>query len=70
MAPSVVGVAVVLGRDPLVRVDGIREAALDRPRSAVTARGLRGEHDLERVVGVLRPRHSRPARLDAVDEVA
>src|SRR5438034_9764065 len=55
--------------DPTLVVHELGEIALDRPRNAVAACRLGGEHDLERVIGVLRPRDCRPARLDAVDEV-
>ncbi len=41
----------------------------DRTSLSVPAGGLGGEHDLERVVGVLGPRHRLRAVLDAVDEM-
>ena len=56
--------------DPLGVVDRVGEAALDRACDAVAAGRLGGEHDLERVVGVLRAGHRGPSRLDAFDEVA
>src|SRR5438094_10619150 len=56
--------------DPTLVVHELGEAALDRPSDAVAAGRLGGEHNLERVIGVLRPRDRRPTRLDAVDEVS
>src|SRR5262249_29853550 len=55
---------------PGVVVDRVGEVAVDGAGDAVTARRLRGEDDLERVVRVLGPRDRRPAGLDAIDEVA
>ena len=46
------------------------EARADLARPAVGARRLRGEHDLERVVGVLGPRHRLGPGLDALDQMA
>src|SRR5439155_23683877 len=69
VAPAVVSEMGRFRLDPELVVHELGEAALDRPRDAVAAGRLGGEHDLERVIGVLRPRDRRPARLDAVDEV-
>ena len=49
---------------------GAREVAGDLPRTPVGGRRLRGQHDLECVVRVLRPRDRLAAALDAIDEVA
>src|SRR3954451_15460507 len=49
---------------------GTREIARDFPRSPVGGRRLRGQHDLERVVRVLRLRDRLTTLLDAIDEMA
>src|SRR4051812_9711892 len=69
VAPAVVGTAGGLGLCPGVVVDELGEAALDLAGRTVPPGCLGGEHDLERVVGVLGPRERGPAALDAVDEV-
>src|SRR5258706_12950296 len=51
------------------RIHGAREIARDLPRAAVRSRRLRREHDLERVVGVLRPGHGHAVLLDAVEQM-